>query len=79
MLKTEEEAEKTVCCGPWGIATVLAFIAQAQGVKAEFQEGAGHCGGSKCAAWRWADWSKDEAGFNKLPLRGYCGLAGKPE
>jgi len=36
-----------------------------------------NCKGADCKmAWRWGEWGK----FPEfLPLRGYCGLAGKPE
>lgn len=49
------------------------------------------CVASDCAMWRWGEWKRDgvenvplPSGHTytrdrKIPLRGYCGLAGRPE
>lgn len=45
-----------------------------------------NCDGPRCMAWRWGEWERrngdiiliDTGPADCAPVRGYCGLAGKP-
>jgi hypothetical protein len=78
-LVTEEEARTRICCGPPAQAAILSAIAGllAVAVKAMINPPktpqdlnkmhlATTCLGSKCMAWRWAEFDED---------KGCCGIA----
>lgn len=84
MYLTEDEAKKTKC-DSGRIVGMLAMLGLAINKELGNREGfeaaesLQYCLASGCMKWRWHDWSKTDEGKNKLPLTGYCGLAGKLE
>ena len=82
MFFTEPEATKMTC-------PTMSYCSNELGV---IQDGdapimvQSNCIGSACMAWRWAnpeEWERnlaEAAGMSAgSPVRGYCGLAGRPE
>lgn len=69
MLLTEEQAKDKGCCGPKGLAMVLASIAFSQHCAARGEKPSGDiklrldCMGSACMAWRWFDSVSDDGKF----------------
>jgi hypothetical protein len=78
MLRTEDEALQTRCCGPAGCGHIRFYNSAI-----DMTGNPRLCAGSSCMAWRWFYYTERHAqqGTSDAsgggPAKGFCGLAGQ--